>query len=204
MKLYTNPLSPNCRRVDAVVAHLGLSVDRVTVDMANGEHRKPEYLAINPNGKVPSLVDGNRTLWESTAIMAYLASKKDTALWPKNDDRYTIMKWMSWQSCHFAPAVGGIIGEVIFKPMRGGSPDQSVIDKYMADFRTYASILNGELEKGEFLVGNELTLADLAVGVWLGYGDACKLPIGEYGQIKRWWGALSELQAGKVLLPPRK
>jgi glutathione S-transferase len=127
VKLYSSPFSPNCRKVHALIKHLDLRVDIETVNLPAGAHKEPAYLAINPNGKVPSLVDGDRILWESNAILAYLGTKKDTVAWPKNEMRYDILKWMSWESCHFAPPIGKIIGQVIFAPMRGATPDQTII-----------------------------------------------------------------------------
>ena len=94
MKLYTNLFSPNARKVHAVAHALGIDLETHTVDLRAGEQRTPEYLALNPNGKVPTLVDGDTVLWESNAIMCYLAGKGDTDLWPKSAKRYDILRWM--------------------------------------------------------------------------------------------------------------
>jgi len=204
MKLYSNPLSPNCRKVHALVKHLGLEVDSETVDLRAGAQKQPAYLAINPNGKVPALVDGAKTMWESDAILAYLASKQDTTVWPKSDERYEIMKWMSWESCHFAPAVGKIIGQVIFAPMRGAEPDPKVIEQGIEDFRKCAAVANGQLEKTKFLAGDKPTIADFAVSVWLSYEKVCSLPVSDYPQLARWWKALQELPGGSELSAPKQ
>jgi glutathione S-transferase len=185
----------------AVAKHLELPLEVETVDLRSGAHKQPAYLAINPNGKVPALVDGNRKLWESSAIVSYLASKKDTALWPKNDLRYDIMKWMSWESCHFAPAVSKVLGQVVFAPMRGAQPDQKIIDEGIADFRKYAAVANAQLETTKFLTGEQPTLADFIVGVWLGYEEVCKLPVSEYAHLARWWTAVKALPGGAELVP---
>src|SRR4051794_30609766 len=75
MKLYFHPLSSNARRARLVVHHLGLAVEEELVDLTQGAQRRPAYLALNPNGKVPTLVDGDLKLWESYAIMIYLCEK---------------------------------------------------------------------------------------------------------------------------------
>jgi glutathione S-transferase len=199
MKLYSNPLSPNCRKVHALVKHLGLQIEVETVDLRAGAHKQASYLAINPNGKVPTLVDGNRTIWESNAILAYLAGRKDTPVWPKSNDRYEIMKWMSWESCHFAPAVGKIIGQVIFAPMRGAQPDPAVIQQGLDEFRRYAAVANQQLGGSRFLVGDQVTLADFAVAVWLSYEKICTLPVAEFPQLTRWWKAIQDLPASAEL-----
>jgi glutathione S-transferase len=76
MKLYMNAMSPNVRRVRLTAAVLGMDLEEKKLDFTKGEHKNPEYLALNPNGAVPALVDGDFVLTESRAIMQYLASKK--------------------------------------------------------------------------------------------------------------------------------
>jgi glutathione S-transferase len=203
MKLYSSPLSPNCRKVHALVKNLGLQIEVETVNLREGAHKQPAYLAINPNGKVPTLVDGNRKIWESNVILAYLAGKQDTTLWPKSDDRYEIMKWMSWESCHFAPAVAKILGQVIFAPMRGAKPDQTIIQQGIEEFRRYAAVANGQLEGMKFLTGDKVTIADFAVAVWLGYEKICGLPVTEYPKLSRWWNAMQDVPGSAELAAPR-
>jgi glutathione S-transferase len=76
MKLYHFPRSPNTRKVLAVIVHLGLNTELETVDLLKGEQMKPEFIRLNPNHKTPALQDGDFLLWESNAIMQYLASRK--------------------------------------------------------------------------------------------------------------------------------
>ncbi|MCB9557374.1 MAG: glutathione S-transferase family protein [Deltaproteobacteria bacterium] len=203
MKLYSNPFSPNCRKVHALIKHLGLNVENETVDLMKGAQNEPAYMAINPNAKVPALVDGQTKIWESNAILAYLASKQDTKLWPKNSDRYQILQWMNWEACHFAPAVSKLIGQYIFAPLRGNQPDQAIIDQGLADFRKYAAVANGQLESTQFLAGDQLTIADLSVGVWLSYAEVCKLPLNEFTHLKRWWHDLQAVKGGTELAAPK-
>ena len=76
MILYHNPLSANCRRVTMTAAYLGLPLEEKTIDFTKGDHKTPEYLAMNANGMIPTLTDGDFKLWESRAIIQYLATKK--------------------------------------------------------------------------------------------------------------------------------
>ncbi len=86
MKLYYVIGSPNCRKVHAVLNHLGITAKFEYLDFFAGETKKPEYLALNPNGMVPTLCDGDFVLWESNAIMQYLATKAPAnTLYPKDD-----------------------------------------------------------------------------------------------------------------------
>src|SRR5688500_2546204 len=102
MKLYGFPASDNTWKVRAFAAQLGQGLAFEFVDLTKGQSRTPEFLALNPPGRTPVLVDGDFALWESNAIMQYLASQKPNSLWP--DDvrvRADIMRWMSWQLAHW-------------------------------------------------------------------------------------------------------
>lgn len=199
MKLYTNLFSPNARKVHALAEALGLEIELETVDLRAAAHRTPEYVALNPNAKVPTLVDGETTLWESNAILCYLAGKQDTTLWPKSEARYDILRWMFWDANHFAPPVSRIIGEKFF---RRDNPNQDVIDQALKEFRRFAAVLDQSLHGTHYLVDDSLTLADLTVGVTLSYAAPLELPTGEFQHVSRWWDALSKTPAGQQLLPP--
>src|SRR5882757_9553987 len=126
MKLYYTPLSPNVRRVRLTAAVLGLKLDEHVVDFAKGEHKSPEYLVLNPNGAVPTLVDGDFALTESRAIMQYLASKKpESGLLPRDEQqRIDVTRWQFWDAAHWAPTLSSIAFERVLKTRLGlGAPD---------------------------------------------------------------------------------
>ena len=102
MILHTFVGSPNSRKVEAVIDHLGLEVEIVRHDFRGGL-RSPDYLALNPNAKVPTLVDGTFVLWESNAIMQYLADKVGSdSLFPRDPrTRADIVRWQCWELVHF-------------------------------------------------------------------------------------------------------
>src|SRR4051812_13934411 len=132
MKLYYNPLSPNVRRVRLTAAVLGIELEEKKLDFAKGEHKNPEYLELNPNGAVPTLVDGDFVLTESRSIMQYLASKKpESALLPRDEaGRADVTRWQFWDAAHFAPQLGAVAFEKMFKPMMGlGEPNDAKIQE---------------------------------------------------------------------------
>ena len=198
MKLYTNLFSPNARKVHAVANELGIELETQTLDLRAGEQRTPEYLALNPNGKVPALVDGDTVLWESNAIMCYLAGKGDTELWPKSAKRYDILRWMFWESNHLTNALNHLFGQKFFNR---DNPDQGIIDRATKDFRKYAEVLDAQLANNAHVTGDTLTLADFAIGVCFGYIQPLELPVEGLDNIHRWWGAFSATESGKLLLP---
>ena len=100
MKLYYFE-SPNPRKACAVAKYLNSPVEFVHVDLAKGENRTPEFLALNPNGKVPVLETDAGSLWEANAIMCYLARLAGSDLWPSDDRQIEVLRWLSWDSMAF-------------------------------------------------------------------------------------------------------
>jgi glutathione S-transferase len=168
MKLYQNKLSPNCKRVRVVANELGINVNIVDVDFTTGAHRKPEYLAKNPMGKVPTLEDDDGfVLWESNAILAYLASKNPQShLFPTDaKNRAEVLRWLFWCSTHYEPAVYGVLAEKLIKPMMGAQPDPVRLEACTKDFQRFSPILDAHLKGKQWIVGETLSVADISLGV---------------------------------------
>src|SRR5580700_3495142 len=164
MRLYHNPISPNVRRVRLTAAVLGLELEEKMLDFARGEHKNPEYLALNPNGAVPTLVDGDFVLTESRAIMQYLASKKpESGLLPRDEAaRADVTRWQFWDASHFAPHLGAIVFEKLIKGMMGmGDADARKVEEALGNFRRFAAVLDKRLDGKDHVVGSALTIADL-------------------------------------------
>lgn len=102
MKLYySDTLNP--RKVCALALHLQSPVEFIRVELGTGEHLSPAFRAMNPNAKVPVLVDDDLVLWESNAIMCHLAEKAGSDLWPQDARRIDVMRWLMWDATEFAP-----------------------------------------------------------------------------------------------------
>lgn len=204
MKLYHNPLSPNVRRVRLTAAVLGISLEEHKLDFAKGEHKSPEYLALNPNGAVPTLVDGDFVLTESRSIMQYLASKKpESGLLPKDEQaRADVTRWQFWDSSHFSPQLGTLTFEKMIKGMMGmGEPDQGKIKDALAGFRRFAAVLDKRLDGKKYVVGKVLTVADLTLASSLMYAEATEAPVGEFPHVKEWFASITALDAWKKTAP---
>nr|HEX4319226.1 glutathione S-transferase family protein [Kofleriaceae bacterium] len=200
MKLYMNPLSPNVKRVRVVAAALGLQLEEKRLDFAKGEHKNPEYLALNPNGSVPTLVDGDFVLTESRAIAQYLASKKpESGLLPKDDKaRADVTRWQFWDASHFSPHLGTFAFEKLIKPMMGmGEPDQRKLDEAAAAFRRFAAVLDKRLAGATHVVGSALTIADLTLASSMMYAKQTDVPVAEFPHVQAWFGRICELDAWK-------
>jgi hypothetical protein len=143
MKLYSVHNSNNCRRVNATIQHLGLEVE--VLEQAMSDLKKPEFLAMNPNGKVPTFVDGDVTLWESRSIMQYVASKKaGNTLWPADPKRQAdIARWQFWESSHLSRGTGAYAFEKLFKKIfMKQDPDPAALAVGEKEWHTYAPVLN--------------------------------------------------------------
>ena len=203
MQFPTNPISPNCRKVDAVARQLGLTLEHKIIDVAKRENRTPEFLALNPNGKVPVLVDGDVVLWESNAIQCYVASKKESDLWPKSNLRYDIMRWQAWELAHFGAAARTLVFQRLLKPMLGrGNPDPERCEEAETNFKRFGAVLDGALAGKRFLVNNQLTIADFCVASALTYTEQAQLPVAGLTNVKRWFSALDEQPGWRASNPP--
>jgi glutathione S-transferase len=166
MILHTVPGSPNSRTVEAVILHLDLEVEIRHHDLFAGELRRPDYLAINPNAKVPTLVDGDFTLWESMAIMQYLADKTvDNTLLPRNPRaRADISRWQCWAGLYFNSGLGTLAFETVAKPRRNaGPPDAAMVEQACATLSRFAPVLDAHMDGRKYLVDDQLTLADYSM-----------------------------------------
>jgi len=185
MKLYDFPSSPNCRKVRAVAYEVGVTFASERVDLLAGEQRAPAFLARNPNGRVPVLEDGDLVLWESTAIIRYLAT--GTALVPNGRRAAAeVDRWIAWQLAHLGPAMSKVAFQRIVKRLtRQGAPDQAVIDAGAAEFAAASAVLDGALAGREYVAG-PLSIADFALAAHYSLAEACGLDVAGSPRVGSW------------------
>ncbi len=161
MKLYHFP-SPNPQKIHFALLELGLECEIVPVDLTRGEHRKPEFLALNPYGRVPVLTDGDLTLWESHAILAYVGEKAGK-MWPTSTaGRADALRWLFFLSGHVTPPAGELARNRIAVKFIGGKPDEDAIAGGEKSLPDVIGILEGHLAKSKWLLGDDFTLVDCA------------------------------------------
>ncbi len=204
MKLYGFPPSPNTRKVQAVAAHLGTPLEFEFVDLTKGKSHTPEFLEMNPNGRTPVFTDGDFTLWESNAIMQYIASREPNSLWPENARaRADISRWQLWQVAQWHEGCGGFLWENLVKQALGlGEVDAAAVKKAEEVFHRDAAVLDAHLGKHPYLVNDTLTLADFSVASYLHYATAAKLPWDRYKNIQAWYARIEALPAWQQTKPP--
>lgn len=194
MKLYDNRFSPNAKRPRVCAAELGIDLEIVPVDFAKGDPRRPEYLAKNPMGKVPTLEDDGYVLWESPAMLVYLATKHpDRGLLPSDPrGRADAMRWMFWNASHLESGVFTVGFERVIKPMMGGAPDELRVAAGQKEVDRYAPILNAHLEGKPWMLGGAFSIADIDLGTTVEFGAAVGIDLGPYPHVAAW---LRRLQA---------
>ncbi|MGH6847895.1 MAG: glutathione S-transferase family protein [Methylocella sp.] len=204
IELYVFPPSPRAFKVMAVANHLGLDWTLRFIDPTKDDLKTPQYAALNPNMRMPTLKDGDYVLWESNAIGQYLASKRpESGLMPKDErGRLDVTRWQFWDLAHWDSACETLVFEYFVKPfiIKAGEPDLAVVAKDTELFHRAAKVLDGQLRNRKFVTGDTLTLADFSLGAALNYAEMGHYPLEPYSEIKRWYGALSAIPAWQKTL----
>jgi glutathione S-transferase len=200
---YCEVLNP--RKACAVARYLNSPVEFVRVDLAKGQQRTPEFLALNPNGKVPVLRDGDFVLWESNAIMCELARRAKSDLWPNDERQIEVLRWLSFDARHFTHYSGALYFEYVIKPWAGiGEVDEAKVAEALKGFKTSAAVVDGHLQSRNFLLGEQLSVADFALSAAFPYAEVAKLPLAEFPAIQRWHARLRDLPAWREPFPTRE
>ena len=191
MKLYGHPWSNAARRVQMLCEECGIPYTYQLVDLLKGEQYKPEYQAINPNSKVPVMDDDGFVLWESQAIMRYLADKHKASAWypvePKA--RAHVEQWLDWNQTR----LGQEAAKIMFNTHFAGDKRN---DKAIEDAKTWLEkilpVLEDALKQHSYLGGNQPNLADIAVATNLAYLEACEYDLKPYPVVARWYDSMKK------------
>jgi glutathione S-transferase len=207
MKLYVLPPSPRAFKVIALKNYLGIDCEMQIVDLGQGDQLTPEYIAMNPNRKMPVLEDDGFVLWESNAILLYLASKKpQSGLWPSDARRQAdVLRWLAWESAHWDSESCGMVGyEKVSRGVLGlGSADPAFIARGEQNFNRFAAVLNESLKGREWLTGTNITIADFSIGAWVPAAEMLQLPVANYPEIQRWYEGLAVMPAWRASMVQR-
>lgn len=197
MRLYYHPMSSNARRVMLAAAHLGVQPEFVEINLLDGNDRR-RLAEVNPNAKVPVLEDDGLLLWESCAIMQYLADlTPGQTVYPHDARaRADVNRWLFWAAQHFSPAIGIFTWERLWKKLvTGGDPDAAELARGAAEFAATAAVLDGHLAGRAWLAGTALTLADFAVAAPLMYSERAGVPVAGYPHVAAWFARVQQLPA---------
>jgi len=209
MRLYLFPPSSRGLGVVAVRNYLDLDCELTPIDLARGDQLAPEYVALNPNRKMPTLDDDDGfVVWESNAIMFYLATKRpERGLWPEDfRGQADVVRWLCWQSAHWdAESCGMVAFEKSSKAVLGlGDPDQAFIARGEQNFARFAAVLDDSLENKKWIIGDRLTIADFSIGALVPTATRLGLPIERFHAVDRWYRSLASLPAWQDALAARE
>ena len=199
--------SPRAFKVLFAAHQLGVAYELRIVDLTKGEQKAPGFLALNPNGRMPVLDDDGFILWESNAIVEYLAAR--AGVLPKDaKERLAVTKWLYWEANHWDPTCAVFVFERLVKPLFGlGETSQSEIARATTTLERVAGVLNEQLEKHRYVAGDALTIADVAIGASLCVAERVNYPLENYRGIQRWHADLKSLPAwtrtAAMAQPPR-
>jgi glutathione S-transferase len=188
--LYNMPESPHARKVRLLAAELGIPLELVDRDPRIGETRVPDYLALNPNGRVPTLVEDGFALWESPAILKYLAAKHpERGLNGANPrDQAHVDQWLFWWVGGAEAAMERLFWERIIKPkvLKTGGNDPNIMADAYARLARFLPVLDRQLEGREYVIG-PLSIADFVIGARLDRGpDYLDIDLSPYKNINAW------------------
>ena len=191
--------TPNGYKISILLEELGQPYSVIPVDIGAGDQFRPDFLEISPNNKMPVLVDrdgpGGKPLaiFESGAIMMYLAEKHGR-FWPaETRARYDVAQWLMFQMASVGPMLGQAGHFLNYAP----EPIRYAIDRYVNEGRRIYGVLDRRLARGEWLAGGAYSIADMAVFPWLRFPDRQGQDMAQFPNLRRWFEAIDARPATK-------
>ena len=188
--------TPNGHKVHIMLEETGLAYTAHPVDIGAGDQFKPEFLAISPNNKIPAIVDpdGPRgadgkpfSLFESGAILIYLAEKTGQFLPSEPAARYTTLQWLMFQMGGIGPMLGQTHHFRIYAPEQ----IEYAVNRYTNETRRLYGVMETQLGKTQYLAGNDYTIADIATFPWTRSWQNQGIEIDQFPNVKRWQAEIS-------------
>jgi glutathione S-transferase len=220
ISLHVFPPSPRAIKVVALKNFLKIEVEVRALDYFKADHLQPEFAKLNPNRRMPVLEEDGWVLWESNAILLFLAAQKpDYGLWPTSvREQAEVMRWLSWESSHWDPAWDILITEHLKKRAlvtreSGRRTEGATNDPQAADpariaeglraIHELAGILDEQLADQSWVAGENLTIADFALAPWISVGSMLGAPLDGFDAVQRWYGTVVALPGWEQALPHR-
>jgi GST-like protein len=189
--------TPNGKKVSIMLEEIAMPYDVHAIDIGKGDQMKPEYLAINPNNKIPAIVDSDGPggkpfkLFESGAILMYLAEKSGKLWLADLAERYTVIQWLMFQM----GGVGPMFGQANYFYRLEEKVPYAIERFYKVAVRLY-NVLNKELGQREYLAG-AYSIADIATYPWVWRHEGHHVKLEEFPNVKRWYDQISQRPAVK-------
>jgi glutathione S-transferase len=203
MKLYGNPMSGGTRLVLMALAEKKVAHELVVLDFMKGEHKQPAHLARQPFGKIPAIEHDGLTLFESRAIARYIGETfPGPSFLPSGaKERAQVDQWVNVELAEFYPTAHPLAFELVIKPALGmGPPDPATVERLRAGVAPVFVVLDKALEGKRYLVGEQLSLADMVFmpDLELLHAGGEGARIGKLANVARWWQELSALSSWRT------
>jgi GST-like protein len=197
--------TPNGHKVHIMLEECGLPYRVVPVDIGAGEQFEPDFLAISPNNKIPAIVDPDGpdgapiSLFESGAILVYLAAKTGRFLPADTRGRYRTLEWLMFQMGSIGPLLGQAHHFRIYAPQK----IEYAIDRYTNEARRHNGVMDARLARSRYIAADEYTIADIAIFPWLRSWKNQGIDWNDHPHLKGWFdeiGARAAVQRGVAVL----
>jgi GST-like protein len=184
--------TPNGRKVSIALEEFGLPYKSHPIDISKDEQFAPAFLKISPNNRIPAIVDNDNgmSLFESGAILIYLADKTGKLMPKQGEDRYRVMEWLMWQMGGIGPMLGQVHHFVKYN--KGKAPYAE--ERYSKEAARLYGVLDRRLEGREFLVG-DYSIADIATWPWISRFEWQEIDMNKFPNVKRWYTAIANRPA---------
>ncbi len=187
IRIYGNPLSPPANKVRYVANQLNIPHEFHNVNLREGEQRQPEFLKINPLGKIPALRDGGYSLGESNAIIRYLADKAGSPIYPRDlQQRGQVDQWIDFATQHIATATSKVMFNTHFYKFSDATIDERSLKDGRDWLAKYLPMVEQQLSTHAYLTGDTLTLADIVMLSALDVCEVTNIDLTPYTALTKW------------------
>lgn len=188
IRFYAWP-TPNSRKVSILLEELGLPYDTISVDIGKDQQFASEFLAISPNNKIPAIHDlhTDQRIFESAAIMIYLADRHGRFLPSDDPARSDVLQWLMWQMGGLGPIAGQAHHYLKFNP---GASDYAA-ERLSKELARLYGVLDRQLAGNDFVAG-AYSIADMAIWPWVSRHEWHQVDLGDYPNVRRWYQAIAE------------
>ncbi len=192
LKILGRKTSSNVQKVLWACRELELDFEREDIGGAFGGNREPHYLSLNPNGRVPTLIDDGFVLWESNVIVRYLASRHGVGTLAPCDLRRRMLaeQWMDWQQTVVNPAITPVFWGLVRTPPE--KRDRAAIAAGRDALEAAMAILDAHLSENEFVAGDDFTMGDIPLGVMTYRWYTMDIERKHFAALERWYGSLEQ------------
>jgi GST-like protein len=185
--------TPNGHKIHIMLEECGLAYRAIPVDIGKGDQFKPEFLAISPNNKIPAIVDPDGpdgapiSMFESGAILLYLAAKTGRFLPDDLRGKYRTMEWLMFQM----GSVGPMLGQAHHFRLYAPEKIPYAVDRYSNEARRLYQVIDKRLEKSRFIAADEYTIADIAIFPWLRSWKNQGIVLEDFPALKAWFDGIA-------------